>query len=258
MLNIDLNCDIGEGFTSSAADMQKDSTLMDYVSSINIACGYHAGDACVMQKMVKMAVEKNIAIGAHPSFPDREDFGREVMHLPAEELYAHMIYQLGAIEGFIKVGGGKLHHVKPHGALYNLAAMDRETAEVICRAFADFDKSLIVFALSGSEMIKVAEEMGLQTANEVFADRTYQADGTLTPRKKKDALIDDDEVAVQQVLGLIRDGKVRTTEGEEINLEADTVCIHGDGNHAIIFAHRISKLLKEQGVQINALSKKQD
>ncbi|MDQ3635236.1 MAG: LamB/YcsF family protein [Acidobacteriota bacterium] len=248
MLSVDLNCDMGESF--GAWKMGRDAELMDYVSSVNIACGFHAGDASVMRRTVEMAIEKNVAIGGHPSFPDLQGFGRRSMSLSPQEVFDIVLYQVSAIKGICDASGGKLHHVKPHGALYNQAAKDKKLAEAIAKAVKAIDENLILYGLSGSCSISEAEKLNLKTASEVFADRTYQADGNLTPRSESNALIHDTQKAISQVLQMIKDQTVTATNGGKVSLKAETICIHGDGENAVEFAKEISGRLKENGILI--------
>lgn len=248
MISIDLNCDMGESF--GAWRMGNDRALMDYCTSINIACGFHAGDATVIRKTIETALEKRIAIGAHPSFPDLQGFGRRAMQLSPEEVFDVVLYQVSAVYGMTAALGSKLHHVKPHGALYNEAAKKPELAAAIARAVKAVDKSLIFFGLSGSFLISEAEKIGLKTASEVFADRTYTPDGNLTPRAESNALIHDTNKAVEQVLQMIQTQTVTATNGEIISLRAETVCIHGDGANAVEFAAALRAKLTEKGIRI--------
>lgn len=251
MLSIDLNCDMGESF--GAWRMGNDAELMNFVSSVNVACGFHAGDASVMRKTVENALEKGVAVGAHPSFPDLQGFGRRPMSLSAREIFDTTLYQVSALKGICEAFGAKLHHVKPHGALYNQAAKDSKIARVIAEAVKTIDKNLVSYGLSGSCLISEAEKLGLKTASEVFADRTYQADGSLTPRSEPNALIKDGEQAVSQVLQMIKEQTVTATNGEKVALKAETVCIHGDGENALEFARMIQERLINNGVQIRGL-----
>ncbi|MBM7579180.1 LamB/YcsF family protein [Jeotgalibacillus terrae] len=248
MVKIDLNCDMGESF--GAYQMGNDAEVLKYVTSANIACGYHAGDPSVMRKTVELALENGTAIGAHPGFPDLVGFGRRNMAVSEKEAYDLTLYQIGALYGFVKAQGGRLQHVKPHGALYNAAAKDAKLAGAIAKAVYDLDTEMILFGLSGGELIRAGKNIGIQTASEVFADRTYQPDGSLTPRTQSNALIEDDETAVSQVVRMVKDGLVRDVNGEDVSIEADTVCIHGDGAHALAFAEKINSRLKEESILI--------
>jgi UPF0271 protein len=250
MLSIDLNCDMGESF--GAWRMGNDAELMNYVSSVNIACGYHAGDASVMRKTVEISLEKGVAVGAHPSFPDLQGFGRRRMSLSAPEIFDIVLYQVSALKGICEAFGAGLHHVKPHGALYSQAAKDSQIARTIAKAVKAIDKNLVFYGLSGSCLISEAENLGLKTASEVFADRTYQADGSLTPRSETNALIEDSKQAVSQVLQMIKEQTVTATSGENVPLNAETICIHGDGENALNFARTIREKLINNGIQIRS------
>jgi UPF0271 protein len=251
MFSVDLNCDMGESF--GAWQMGRDAELMDYVSSINVACGFHAGDASVIRKTVETAIKKKAAIGAHPSFPDLQGFGRRAMSLSAQEVFDVVLYQVSALKGICEAHGAPLHHVKPHGALYNQAAKDAGLAEAIAKAVKMIDENLILYGLSNSFLISEAEKINLKTASEVFADRTYQTDGTLTPRNQADALIHDTEQAVSQVLQMIREQGVIAATGEKVSLKSETVCIHGDGENALQFAAAIRRKLIAEGILIQSV-----
>lgn len=242
---------MGEGFGAYA--IGNDSALMNLISSANIACGFHAGDSSIMRKTAQMALEKGVAIGAHPSFPDLQGFGRRNMALSPQEVYDICVYQIGAMFGVVRALGGKLHHVKPHGALYNMAAKDAKLAEAIAKATKAIHPNLILYGLAGSHLISEAEKIGLQTASEVFADRTYQNDGSLTPRTQPNALIGNSEEAINQVVMMVEKGVVMATDRTEVQLKADTVCVHGDGQHAVEFATQLRKILIEKGIQITAI-----
>lgn len=239
---------MGEGF--GAYEIGNDSALMNLISSANIACGFHAGDASIMRKTAEMAIEKGVAIGAHPSFPDLQGFGRRNMALSPQEVYDICVYQMGAMFGVVRALGGKLHHVKPHGALYNMAAKDAKLAEAIAKATKAIHPNLILYGLAGSYLISEAEKIGLQTASEVFADRTYQNDGSLTPRTQSNALIESTEEAISQVVMMVEKGVVIATDGTEVQLKADTVCVHGDGEYAVEFATELRRVLLEKKIQI--------
>ncbi|WP_337016657.1 5-oxoprolinase subunit PxpA [Leclercia sp. AS011] len=242
---VDLNADLGEGCGSDAA-------LLQLVSSANIACGFHAGDARTMLSCVREALKNGVAIGAHPSFPDRENFGRTAMSLPPETVYAQMLYQIGALAAIVRAEGGQLRHVKPHGMLYNQAAKDRDLADAIARAIATVDPDLILVGLAGSELIRAGTRYGLITREEVFADRGYQADGSLVPRTQPGALIADEDQALAQTLEMIQRGRVKSITGEWAIVHAQTVCIHGDGEHALAFARRLSTEFEANNIKISA------
>ncbi len=246
-LRIDLNCDVGEGRGS-------DAELMPYISSANIACGYHAGDADTMKRTVDLALENGVAIGAHPGYADRENFGRTSIGLTPHEVHELVTDQIATISNIAIRSGGRLSHVKPHGALYNQAARDLELAAAVAEAVRDFDASLVLYGLANSLSISAAASLGLRAANEVFADRTYQTDGSLTPRSEANALVKDETTAVEQVLDMIKYGRVRSTDAIMIRIVADTVCIHGDGEHAVDFARAINSELRRNGVTIIAIN----
>ena len=252
MARIDLNCDMGESF--GAYSMGNDIAILDFVNSANIACGFHAGDPATIHKTIKAALGKGVAVGAHPGLPDLQGFGRRTMAISASEAYDMVIYQIGAVAGFAQALGGRLGHVKAHGALYTMAAKDQRLANVIAKAVHDFDPRLILFGLAGSAMIEAAEDVGLRAANEVFADRTYQDDGSLTPRSQPNAMIEDEEQSVAQVKRMVTEGVVRSVDGNEVRVRADTLCIHGDQPNALAFARRLRTELEHAGVEVKALS----
>jgi UPF0271 protein len=248
-MTIDLNCDMGE-FTDEAS-IAKDAALMDFVSSVNIACGAHAGDMETMRRTAENAIAKGVTVGAHPGYNDKENFGRVELDLRLEEIYDLVSEQVIAMKKITENAGGKLRHVKPHGGLYNQAAKDAELAHTIARAVKDIDASLVLYGLSGSHLITEAEKLGLKTASEVFADRSYQPDGSLTSRKLPGALITDTYDAVVQVLEMVTLGTVKALNGERVRIEADTVCIHGDGEHALEFARAIREALEQNRIAVS-------
>lgn len=250
MKSIDINCDMGEAFGNYS--MPNDIVLMDYISSVNIACGFHAGDAKVMQETVAIALQKGVAIGAHPGLQDLQGFGRREMKISPKEAYQITLYQIGALSGFVKAAGAKLHHVKAHGALYNMAAKDIDLAKAIVQAVYDFDADLILYGLAGSKMIEAAEISGLVTASEVFADRSYQDDGSLTPRTQQGALIEDKGQSIKQVLILAEEQEVISVNDKIISVKAETLCLHGDGKHAVDFAKTIAEQFKIKGILVKA------
>lgn len=240
MTTVDLNCDLGEG-------AGHDAELMPLITSANIACGAHAGDAATMRETVALAQRHGVAVGAHPGFADRKNFGRRELALPAGELRELVSGQIAALGALAPV-----RHVKPHGALYNLAARDRAVAEAIAAAVTEAAPGAILFALAGSELVRAGQARGLRVAEEVFADRTYRRDGALTPRSEAGALIADEAAAVAQVLRMVRDGVVRATDGTDVAIRADTVCLHGDGAHAVDFARRLNAELSKAGIALKA------
>lgn len=251
MYRVDLNSDLGESFGRYTLGM--DDKIIPLITSANVACGYHASDPVVMEKTVSMAREAGIRVGAHPGFPDLMGFGRRNMAVSPAEAKAYVMYQLGALEGFCRAKGVKLQHVKPHGALYNMAAKDYELSRAICEAIYEFDKNLIVLALSGGELARAAKDMGLRTALEVFADRAYEEDGTLVNRRKDGAMITDEDEAIARVVRMVKEKKVTAITGKDIPIQADSVCVHGDGAKALAFVERIRKALTEEGVEICSL-----
>jgi 5-oxoprolinase (ATP-hydrolysing) subunit A len=252
MLSIDINCDMGESTHLWPYDIDKDLKLLRYVSSINLACGYHAGDAETMHILAGAAIAEGIAVGAHPGFADRDNFGRTDLVLPLQQIYDQVIYQIGALDGFMRIMNDRLHHVKPHGALYNMAAKDEAIAEAVCKAVYDYDPNLILYGLSGSKLIEAAIATGLKTYSEVFADRTYQDDGHLTPRTQPNALIEDQEQSLEQVLQMVMQRTVTSVNEKEVPIVADTVCVHGDGAHALQFAREIKAVLLMNGVEVKS------
>jgi UPF0271 protein len=244
-MHIDLNADLGEG-------CDNDEALLALISSANIACGWHAGDAATMVRTVKWALERGVVIGAHPSYPDRENFGRTEMQRDPEHVYADVLYQIGALDAIVRAQGGELHHVKPHGALYNQAVRDPALARAIVRAVRDVDADLVFFGLAGSQMIDIAKEAGLRVKQEVFADRGYNPDGTLVKRGTPGALHEDEEVALNQTLTMVREKRVRAIDGSWVPIQAETVCLHGDGAHALAFARRIRERLGAEGIAVRA------
>lgn len=244
-MQIDLNADLGEG-------CDNDEMLLTLVSSANIACGWHAGDANTMRQSVRWAIANQVAIGAHPSFPDRENFGRSAMQLPPEEIISGVLYQLGALDAIVRAEGGRMVHVKPHGALYNQAAKDPLLADAICSAIHSFNPQLILFGLAGSELIRAAARAGLSAVEEVFADRAYNADGSLVNRSLPGAMVEDEAQAIAQTMSLVRDKQVTAIDGSIVKVNAQTVCLHGDGAHALEFARQIGARLRSEQIAIHA------
>ncbi len=245
---VDLNCDMGEG-------MGNDEAIMPFISSSNIACGYHAGDENTMKHTVDLCMKHNVGIGAHPSFFDKENFGRTDFHLPPSETYDIIVRQIHLLDEITKQAGGKLHHIKPHGALYNMAARSSKLAAIIALAVKDVNEKLIVYGLSGSHIISEAKAIGLKTASEVFGDRTYRDDGSLTPRSKYDALIEDGNKVVQQVLQMIKEKMVTSVDGKLIPVMAETICVHGDGKYAAEFSRLIHDVLIKGKIKISQVNK---
>lgn len=244
-LSLDLNADLGEGAAH-------DAELLSLVTSASIACGFHAGNAAMMRATIFAAHAAGVAVGAHPGFDDRENFGRTEMSLPPEKIFEIVAYQIGAFAALAACVGVRPQHVKPHGALYNIAARDEAVADAIARAVAAFDPSLIVFALADSVLSRAAENRELRVAHEVFADRNYLPDGSLVPRARDDALLHDPVEAAERVLRMLSDGKVRAVDGTDIAVRADTVCIHGDTPEAVDFARELRLRLSRAGIVMGA------
>ncbi|SET21089.1 UPF0271 protein [Salinibacillus kushneri] len=243
---VDINCDLGEGFGGHRKVV--DEKILDYITSANIACGFHAGDPTTIRKTIQLALEKKVEIGAHPSLPDFMGFGRRNMDISPQEAYDMVVYQTGALKALVETQGGRLHHVKPHGALYNMAVQDKALSDALAAAVYDVHSELILFGLSGSELIAAGEKIGLKTAGEVFSDRTYQDDGSLTPRSDEEALIKDYETAVQQVIQMIKENVVTSINYKKVPIKAETICIHGDGEYALSFAKEIHETLTKAGI----------
>ena len=248
MKKIDLNCDLGESFGNYKIGL--DDEVIRHISSANVACGFHASDPLVMQKTVALAKENGVCIGAHPGFPDLVGFGRRNMSVSPAEAKALVQYQIGALDAFCKAAGVKLCHVKPHGALYNMAGKDEILAQAVCEGIFEYDSNLILLGLSGSKMIEAGKKIGLRTANEVFADRAYEDDGSLVARSKPGALITDENLAVSRVVEMVKNGRVTSITGNEIEIKADSICLHGDGVKAVEFAKRIKEELLKNDVEI--------
>jgi UPF0271 protein len=249
---IDLNCDMGESF--GAWTMGDDARVMPWVSSINVACGFHAGDFMTMQRTVILAAEHGVAIGAHVSLPDLQGFGRREMAISPAEAHAATLYQIGALAAFVHAQGQRLHHVKPHGALYNMAAKDAGLAEAIANAVRDFDPRLILVGLADSALPHAGAQLGLVVAHEAFADRRYRADASLTPRREDGAVIHDIDAAVAQAVQIATEARAYTRDGKHVEIRADTICVHGDRPDAATFAQRLNEALKNAGVGIGRIA----
>lgn len=248
---IDLNCDLGERF--GVFQVGQDEHILPFITSANLACGYHAGDPLTIHHTMKRAIKYDVNIGAHPSLPDLMGFGRRKMSIPPNEIYHYIIYQLGSLQAFAQICQTELHHVKPHGALYNMSAEDPTIAEAIAQAVYDFNPNLILFGLAQSNSTVIAKQKGLRVAEEVFADRTYQPDRTLTPRTSPNAVITDVDQSIQQVIQIILEQQVVTTTGDYIPLQADTVCIHGDHPQALTLVKKLHVALIEHGIDITRM-----
>lgn len=251
MTRVDLNCDLGESFGNFK--IGNDEVVLQYVTSVNIACGFHAGDPLVMEKTVRMALENNVAIGAHPGYPDLLGFGRRFMDIKPEEAKAYVIYQISALNGFVKAQGGTMQHVKPHGAFYNAAAKDYLLARAIAEGVAAVDDNLILMGLAGGELVRAGKEVGLRTASEVFGDRAYTSEGTLVSRRLAGSVIHDKDAAAAQILNMVLNGKVNTVDDGEVSVEADSICVHGDNYEAVELVKQIRKSLLEANVEVRAL-----
>lgn len=239
---ITLNCDLGESF--GVYQIGNDEAIIPLVDEVNIACGFHAGDAHTMQQTIQLAKQHGVKMGAHPGLPDLQGFGRRVMQVTAQEVYDWMIYQIGALQGFARVHKVSLHHVKPHGALYNMACQDKRLAQAIAQAVVDLDQNLTLVGLSGSELINAGIEKGLAIANEVFADRRYQSDGTLVPRHMPGAVLAEEQLILQQVGQMVQKQTVTALDGQTINIVADTICVHGDTANALHLVRSIRSLME--------------
>jgi UPF0271 protein len=250
MKKIDLNCDMGESY--GAWKMGADAEVMPYITSANIAAGFHAGDPATIRTTVALAVDKGVAIGAHPSLPDLMGFGRRAMRVSPQEMYDLVIYQAGAVEAFARAAGAKLHHVKCHGALYNMAAMDEGLSDAMVRAVKDLGSDVILYCLSRSKNFEIAKRSGIKVAGEVFGDRGYSDDGTLAPRDKPGGMIEDPLASVKHVLGMIEEGYVTSLNGKRVPVAADTLCLHGDQPGAVTFARKLRETFKERGIAVAA------
>ena len=249
-MRVDINCDMGESF--GAYVIGADDAVLPHVTSANIACGFHGGDPTVMRKTVAAAAKHRVEVGAHPSLPDLMGFGRRAMQVTPDEVYDLLIYQIGALLGFAQAAGVRLAHVKPHGALYNMAAAQPALADAIARAVRDVDSRLVLFGLAGSHLLRAAERAGIPSASEAFADRNYLHDGALVPRSRPDAMVADVDEAVRRAVRMVKEGVVPDVEGEEIPIRADTICIHGDGPHAALLARQLRAGLEAAGIQVVA------
>ena len=250
MLSVDLNCDLGESFGAYTIGM--DEQVIPLITSANVACGYHAGDPMVMRRTVELCREHGVSVGAHPGFPDLVGFGRRNLAVTPAEAKACVQYQIGALQAFCRAVGLPLRHVKPHGALYNMAAKDAALARALVEGIAEIDDGLVLLALSNSEMLAAAEAKGLPCKSEVFADRGYCSDGTLVPRREPGAMITDENEAIARVVRMVRAGVVTSVDGTDVPLRADSVCVHGDGAKALLFVEKIRAALAEAEIEVKA------
>jgi 5-oxoprolinase (ATP-hydrolysing) subunit A len=249
-LSVDLNADMGESY--GRWTLGDDAALMGFLTSANIACGFHGGDPHVIRSTVALAVEHGVGVGAHVSFPDLIGFGRRRLAATAEEVQDYVVYQAGAIRAFVEAAGGRLQHVKPHGALYNMAVRDAPLADAVARAAFAIDPSLTLFAPSDSALAQASGRVGLRVTNEVFADRNYMPDGTLVHRSRPDALLHDPEAAVERVLRMLQENRVRAIDGSDVAIKAETICIHGDNPESVAFARELRAKLLGAGIAIAA------
>lgn len=249
---VDLNSDIGESFGNY--NLGLDEEVIKHISSANIACGCHAGDPVVMEKTVKESVKNEVSVGAHPGYPDLVGFGRRNMTMSPEEIASYIKYQLGALSAYATSYNTKVNHLKPHGAMYNMAAVDYELAKGIATAIYEVDKEIILVGLANSELIKAGKDIGLKVANEVFADRAYNDDGTLVSRKLEGAMIKDESIAIERVVKMVKEGKVTSINGKEIDIKADTICVHGDNPKAVEFVKQIKERLIIEGIHVCRMS----
>ena len=250
MYSVDLNSDIGEGF--GAYTMGDDNEILKYITAAQIACGWHAGDPMIMDKVVRTAAERGVAVGAHPSFPDLMGFGRRKMIVSFEEAKNYVKYQVGALSAFTKTYGVKIHHLAPHGAMGNMCQDDRELARAICEAVYEIDPEIIIYYCAGAVLGEEAEKMGLRTACEIFADRAYEDDLSLRSRKLPGAMITDEEESIRRCIRMVKEGKVTSYSGKELDIKGDTLCVHGDGPKAIAFVKRIREEFEKEGIEIRA------
>jgi len=250
MKTIDLNCDMGESY--GAWKMGADAEVMPFISSANVACGFHAGDPATIRKTVRLAADHGVAIGAHPSLPDLQGFGRRLMKITPQEMYDLVVYQAGAVEAFARAAGVRLHHVKCHGALYNMAANDEELSDACARAVQDLGGDVILYALSGSRMMERAARIGVRAVGEAFADRGYQDDGTLAPRNIPGGMIEDEEKSVAQALAMVEEGHVTSLSGKRVPVAPGTLCLHGDQAGAVALAKALRAAFKARGISIAA------
>lgn len=247
-MKIDLNCDMGESFGNYKIGM--DAEVVQQISSANVACGFHASDPVVMEETVASCKAAGVAVGAHPGFPDLVGFGRRNLKVSNKELKAMIVYQVGAMKAFCGAAGIPLQHVKPHGAMYNMAGKDAAMADAICEGIREVDPSLILLGLSGSELIEGAKRAGLPCAREVFADRAYEEDGSLVARSKEGAVITDEEEAIARVISMVKEHTVTAITGKKIEVIPDSICLHGDNPKAVLFSEKIRKALEAEGVTV--------
>ncbi len=248
---VDLNSDVGESY--GVYKLGLDEEVLQYVSSANIACGWHAGDPMVMERTVAIAKENRVGIGAHPGYPDLIGFGRRNLDVTPKEIRNYLIYQIGAMAAFAAAAGTALQHVKLHGAFYNMVSADTVMAKEAAKAVYDFDKNLVVMALAGSELVKAAKELGLKVSEEVFADRAYNSNGSLVSRKLPGSVIHDKDLVIERVKKMVKEGKATAIDGTEIDINADSICVHGDNPEAVAFVKLIRERLEADGIQVRPI-----
>jgi len=251
MFQVDLNCDIGEGF--GAYSVADDETILNYITTANVACGWHAGDPMIMDNVVRLAKEKGVAVGAHPSYPDLMGFGRRQMKLSPDEIKNYVKYQLGALMAFTRSYHVPLVHVDLHGALGNLSQHDREAARAVCEAVRDVDKQITIQYCVGTVIIEIAQEMGLKTKTEILADRAYMDDLSLAPRCMEGAVITDEDFVITRCVHMIKEGKVTGLSGKELDIQADSLCVHGDSPQALKLLQKIHDVFREESIQIKCM-----
>jgi UPF0271 protein len=252
---VDLNCDMGESF--GAYRIGADDEVIPYITSANVACGFHGGDPAVMRTTIARAKQRGVAVGAHPGFQDLIGFGRRNMDVTPDEVYDLVVYQVGAMLGFTNAAGVTMQHVKPHGALYNMAVANRELASAIVHAVRDVDRGLVLFGLPNSHLVREAQTSGLAVACEAFADRNYMPDGSLVSRKRPDAMVHDEREAIARAIRMVRDGKVTAVDGNDIEIRVDTICLHGDGEKAAEFAKGLREGFTNEGIAVIAVGRRE-
>lgn len=253
MNRVDLNCDMGESF--GAYRIGADDEVFPFISSANVACGFHGGDPAVMRRTVARARDRGVGVGAHPSLPDLVGFGRRTMDVTADEVYEMVVYQIGALAAFAATAGTRLQHVKAHGALYNMAAAQPALAGAVARAVRDVDRGLTLFVLAGSHLVEAGTAAGLKVASETFADRNYMPDGSLVSRRRPDAMVANADEAVRRAVRMVREGKVRAVSGDDIALRADTICVHGDGPYAVELARRLRSAFEAESIAVRPVGR---
>src|SRR6056297_327894 len=251
MYEIDLNSDLGESFGNYK--LGHDKEVLKYISSANIACGWHAGDPVVMDKTVELAIKNNVGVGAHPGFLDKMSFGRRHIAVNPNDLKSYIKYQIGALMSFCKAANIKLQHVKPHGAMYNMASKNKNIADAIAEGISEVDRDIILLGLANSKLIKAGKEKGLRVANEVFADRAYNDDGTLVSRSKKGAVLHDVKIVVERVLEIIKNNRVKSINGKWIEMKGESICVHGDTKEAVKFVRELKSRLNKNNISISKM-----